>query len=69
MDIAISCRVLLSRLAVLALPYPEHLGAAYWATPLGCRFAIFHSYCFSVLYLSFIATLHTVSLHFSPLLF
>jgi hypothetical protein len=45
----------------------EHLGAADGANALGCRFAVLHGDCFSVLHFPLGAALYTITLHGSLL--
>jgi len=54
---------------VLTLPYSEHLGAAYGAGTLSCRFTILHSYASGILHFPLGAALHAVGLHLFTSLF
>ncbi len=47
----------------LALPYPEHLGLAYWAYTLSCRLTILHGYALGVLHFPFSTAFDTIGLH------
>ena len=44
----------------------EHLGPAYGACSLGCRFAILHGYVLGVFHFSFRPAFYTVCLHSWP---
>ena len=61
--------IVMPTIPALALPYPEHLGAAYGADTLSCRLAVLHGYAFRVLHFPFGAAFHTVRLHRSTSLF
>ena len=60
----------MTRIPALALPYPEHLGAAQIAYSLGSWLAILHGYGPGVLHFPLGPALHTIPLHpGSPFLF
>ena len=50
-------------LLALALPYPEHLGAAYRAHPLGCWLFILHDNTSGIFDFPLGAAFHTIGLH------